>query len=89
MQYCVNGQTSYVCWGRDCVIYHYDSGNTHLIQEVPEALIKLCLSESIFGRNDLLRVIKECSEYNERDLHSFVEQLLSLLINKDLIKQLN
>lgn len=89
MKYRVNGLTSSVFWNKDCVVYHHESGNTHLISDVPEALLKRCLSNTPYDCDDLQVLIQECLEFKVQDLPGYVNQLLAMLRKKDLIEQLN
>ena len=89
MKYHVNGQTSSVFWNKSCVVYNHESGTTHLINEVPEALLKRCLSHTPYDHNDLQLLIQQHPEFQAPDLYEYVSQLLLILIKKDLIEQLN
>ena len=89
MKYRAHGQTSSVFWDKDCVVYHHESGNTHLVNDVPEDLLKRCLSHAPYDRNDLQSSIQQCSEFSGQDLSEYINQLLAMLIKKDLIEQLN
>jgi len=89
VKYCISGKVTSAFWDKDCVIYHHESGNTHLMNDVPEALLKSCLSHIPYDRNDLHEVIQQCSEFSEQDLSEYINELLAMLIKKNLIEQLN
>lgn len=89
MKYRVNGLTSIVFWGKECVIYHHESGNTHLIHDVPQILLQSCLSSIPYSSDDLLMRLRQSTEPSNKDLSAYINQLLAMLINKDLIEQLN
>ncbi len=89
MQYRTNGLATSVFWDRECVIYHHESGNTHLIADVPENLLQCCLSLIPYSEDDLLKLMQQFSEPSEQDFSAYINQLLAMLINKDLIEQLN
>ncbi|NOQ14863.1 MAG: hypothetical protein GQ583_10370 [Methyloprofundus sp.] len=89
MKYFINGKVSFVFWDKDCIIYHHNSGNTHLINDVPEVLLKRCLSAIPYDQEDLLRSIQQYAEFAGQDLSEYINQLLAILIKKDLIEQLN
>ena len=89
VKYRVYGKAVSVFWDKACVVYHHESGNTHLMNDVPEVLLKRCLSNTSFDRDDLLRSIQQRSKFSEQDLSEYINQLLAMLIKKDLIEQLN
>ena len=89
MKYSINGKVTFVFWTKDCIIFHHNSGNTHLINDVPDALLKRCLSPISYDQEDLKRSIQQNTEFAGQDLSEYINQLLDLLIKKDLIEQLN
>ena len=89
MKFRVNGLTSSAFWDKDCVVYHHESGTTHLINDVLEDLIKRCLSDIPYDHNELMLLIQQYLDISEQDLHVYLNQLLVILIKKDLIEQLN
>jgi len=89
VKYRVNGKATSVFWDKDCVIYHHNSGNTHLISDVPETLLKRCLSYTPYDYDDLNQSIQQCPEFAEQDCFEYINQLLITLINKELIEALN
>lgn len=88
-EYRVNGKVTSVFWDKDCVIYHHNSGNTHLISDVPETLLKRCLSHISYDYNALNQSVQQYPEFAEQDCFEYINQLLITLINKELIEPLN
>ncbi len=89
MKYCLNGKVTTVFWGGDCVIYHHNSGNTHLMTDVPEVLLQHCLLSIPYELADLMTIIKQDTELSDLDWSEYINQLLAILIKKELIEQLN
>ncbi len=89
MRYRINGAVTTVFWGMECVIYHHDSGNTHLLNDVPEVLLKRCLLTVPYDLRDLQKSIQQGTEFTEQDWSEYINQLLAILLKKDLIEQLN
>ena len=89
MKYSINGQVTTVFWDKDCVIYHHNSGNTHLMTDVPEVLLQHCLLSTPYEQEDLLTSIQQNTEVAEQDWSEYINQLLAILLKKELIEQLN
>jgi len=89
VKYSINGNVTTVFWDRDCVIFHHDSGNTHLMADVPEVLLQRCLLPTPYDQDDLLRSIQQDTEFSEQEWSVYINQLLAILIKKDLIEKLN
>jgi len=89
VKYRVNGKTTSVFWGKDCVVYHHESGNTHLINDVPEALLKHCLSDISYDYDDLKMLTQQYLDISEQDLCAYLNRFLIILTKKDLIERLN
>jgi hypothetical protein len=82
--YKIISEVSLVAWLDETIIYHQGSGDTHLFESIPTNILNIIFSASGFYKKDLTNVY---DFYDQLNSEIYVDGLLQILLQKDLISQ--
>jgi len=77
------GRVSYTTWGSFSVLYNRNSGNTHLVENIPAILMEFCFSNSYFDEQELYQNI--ITDMNIDD--QLVKNSLTSFVKMDLLEK--
>lgn len=74
-------------WGEEAVLFNPQSGDTHLVDSIPIALLGRCFSSVEFGVAELVECLDGDADELQKQL--FVKSVLEQLIQKKLVEALS
>lgn len=82
MIYKRKGTASIILWEDELVVYHHDSGDTHLLPLIlPHSLVFFCFQQDLLSFERLLDQMKAFSgdvQYHENLLRDFLDRLVQI-----------
>ena len=78
---------SKVTWGEEIVIFHHQTGDTHLFYGFAKQIVDFCLSREVFCLASLMEWVRDtCPNRDDPDV--FVQSIIDELMRKQLIDNL-